>query len=408
MADNLPQVHFNDGEGVDEEDFNRVQSLLGQKVSQRATRLGTLGNVFGMGHTTGRGGDFSQSELRSVSASRLLTPDPATHIYTDFTVSAGGDFSVAYGPQLLIQGTSASTPGTEPTGFPGLNGTPVSYALDDDEIAFTAKARPAVNPRFDSINVRLGFQVTATESRDHEDAGTRALTTTTPNKDQAGLLEQEYQQGAESATPVYPTPTAGYARLMTIKRLVAESALVQDNVYLHSFPMKLKVETIPGFQGWAPTGFQQNNIRVGAIEKNGAGGGSVVFQSRQMHEGCRLVGIGVSFQNMGLDIEDIMIQRIESTASGVLSQVDILNLGDGGPISSTSEGYSFAGLPEFDDVDGNDLPIWGNGHPYGPLFSDKAQNPAEGIIVDHLALTISDLAWAGGELINFVQFFYLE
>lgn len=412
--DPLPQVNYNDGEGIDEDDFNRAQSLSDAKLYERSSRIGSLAAVHSMGFTTGRGGDMSQQHPRPESildASAIYTPDPRTFVNSTFEITGAGNLAIDFGPQLFLQRSSASTPGTAPQGFDESSlGAVLAFVSDvSDEISYALKARPTTNPRFDSINIRLGHDAGNAVSRDFEDSSTRALSSTSPSKDQLRIRQHEYQEGAESATPVYPSPTSGYGRFITVKRETGETSLNQDNVGYHAFPMKLKVETIYGHQGWAPTGFQENNARVGAIEKNGAGGGSVVFQSRQMHEGCRLVGIGISTQNFGFNLDEVMIQRTEGSAAGVISQIDILNVGGGSPLSTSVDGFAFVGLPELDDADGNDTPIWGNGRSYGPLFSDKAQNPAEGMMADGLALTLLDIAdWAGGELINYVQFYYLE
>ncbi len=412
MADNIPQVHFNDGEGIDEDDFNRAQSLLDHKIHTRTTRYGSLCNVLGMGYVTGRGGDMTQYDPKFIgdtSALQIYTPDPRSFIYNEISVNGSGDFRIDYGPQLVMQANKvATTPGTPPEGFS--TRSPLAYMMDDDELAFAGIARPSVNPRFDSVNLRLGHSVGNAVSRDFEDSSTRALSSTTPDKDQQRLLQQEYLQGSESASPVYPSPTSGYGRFITILRETGETSLDQDNVSLHAFPMKLKVETVYGVHAWFPTGFQQNATHVGAIEKNGAGGGDVVFMSSNMHEGSRLVGIGISMESFSIDIDNIYIQRMQGSSAGAVSRVNLLQLSANstGDISTSGNGLTFIGLPELVDTDGNEIPTWGNGRTYGPLFSDKAQNPAQQMGEDRLCLSIQDAAWSGGESINYVQFYYLE
>ena len=407
MADHTPQVHFNDGEGLDEEDLNRAQSLLDAKISQYSLRVGGIGNIHGWGNSAGYSMSGQDPRPLGLDANAVYTPDPSSFVYSDISVSGAGLFRIDFGPQVMVQKTGVSTPGTAPTGFGGAFGAILAYTLDDDELAHSAVASPALNPRWDSIGIQLGHAIGGAVARDFEDASTRALTSTTPDKDAQRTLSSELVSGAESATPSYPAQTAGFGRWMTILREVGETSLNQDNVRLHAFPMKMKVETVIGKDAWfGGATWLENAGRNGGIIHAAGGAGEAFFHSRRMHAGCRLVGIGISTVNFGNDI-DVKLVRLEDVA-GAISAVDILNLGGGSPIATTSGGYNFAGLADLDDAQNNDLPIWGNGRTYGPLFPDSVA-PVNGRPFDRLAIEVSHATdFTVSDVINYVQFFYLE
>lgn len=407
MPDQFPQVHFNDGEGLDEEDLNRAQSLLDGKISQHSLRAGSIGNIHGWGHSLGYAMSGQDPRPTGLDSNALYTPDPSSFVMATLEVSAGGLFSVGWGPQLIVK-KAVSAPGTPPTGFAeGGFGGVLAYMLDDDEIGHSAVAAPAANPRWDSIGVILGHATGASESRDQEDAGTRALTTTTPDKDAQRTAASALVSGAESATPTYPAHAAGYSRWMTVLREVGETSLNPDNVRLHAFPMRLKVETVIGADGWfSGTTFEKNGARNGGIQHAAGGVGEIYFHSKQMHAGCRLVGIGISTLNFTNDV-DVKIVRMQEIA-GVTTPTDILSLGGGSPLGTSIDGFAFAGLPELDDANGNDLPIWGNGRTYGPLLPDGT-TPVQARPRDRLAIEISHASdFTATDVINYVQFFYLE
>ncbi len=412
MADGITRTHFNDGEGLDEADLNRLQSLLDAKNMQRAANIGRMGAAEDMGHFTGSGpltnggAELAQNSPASISASLIYTPSPLGFVNSTFDISGAGNLGFDFGPLQVMQGSGGSTPGTPADGY--VSGM-LSYIMEDEEISLFV-ARPSVNPRYDSINLRLGHAAPNNpDARDFEDAGTRALTTTNPNKDQATSMESELVQGTEAASPVFPAPTAGFARFITIFRETGETSLDPDNVRWHSLPMNLKTEIVIGDEGWFSAGWAKPVTRPGSIEKSGAGSATIQFFPRTMSAGSRLVGVGICFQNTGIDVDDIKLQRMEYDVDGNQTQVDLVNLGAGGPLSSSEEGFNFAGLPEFDDADGNDLPIWGNGRTYGPLLGTHADaGDAKGLADSTLILHVADTAWAGGENILYVKFYYLE
>ena len=411
MPDHLSHVLFNDGEGLDEADLNKAQNILDAKISERGFRVGGLAGVFDLDNdVTGNPNGDAGSDARAVglSPTRIIIPDPFSFILGSFSVSAGGALSFSTGNMLIIQRAGAVA-GTAPDGLGNSFGDILSYVPDDDELGESANARPTVNSRWDSFDVAISHTEGGAASRDFEDASTRALSTTTPNKDMERTMLTEYNSGAESATPSYPAVTAGYGRYLTVLRETAESSLTEDNVRLHAFPGKLCIEKMMGDDAWTsvPADFVPNAARVGALYRSGgAVGGTVYYIPKQVHEGARLVGVGVSFLNFTNDLATVDLVRL-TEAAGIISTDSLLGLTP--EFSTTSNGYSFAGLDEFVDAQGNELPIWGNGRGHGPLFSDKEGVPVSGKNVDRIALRISDAAdWTIGDIINYVEFYYLE
>jgi len=409
MPDHLPQVNFSDGEGVEEDDFNRLQSLLDAKTLERAFRVGGLAGTFLLdGASSGNpNGPLSDARPIGLSASRIITPDPLTFTLNDFSISGAGELTIDTGNFLLVQRAGAAA-GTAPSGFAESFGGLLSYVPDDGEVVEAGNARPSTNPRWDSLDLALSHSQGGSESRDHEDAATRALTTVAQDKDQERTLLIEYNEGTEAATPTYPALTSGYGRYITVLRGTAETSLTQNNVRLHAFPGKLKIERVHGHNAWhdSTTNYGHNASRFGSLTRiaTGGGGGTVIFAPNNIHEGCRLVGVGASFLNFSNDL-DVDLVRL-SEAAGVISVDSIFTLTS---IDTSTPGYQFEGLADFEDAAGLEQPIWGNGRTYGPLFSNKEASPVSGVNVDRLALRINDASdWVSGDVMNYVEFYYLE
>jgi len=411
MSDHLSHVLFNDGEGLDEADLNKSQNILDAKISERGFRVGGLAGAFDLDNdVTGNPNGDAGSDARAIglSPTRIIIPDPFCFTLNNFSVSAGGALSFDTGNMLIIQRAGVAA-GTAPDGLGNSFGDILSYVPDDSELAESANARPTVNSRWDSFNLAISHTSGGPTSRDFEDASTRALSTTTPNKDMERTMLSEYNSGAESATPSYPAVTAGYGRYLTVLRETAESSLNEDNVRLHAFPGELRIEKMSGDDAWttSPADFVANAARVGSLYRSGSGvGGTVYFIPRQLNEGSRLVGFGMSCLNFSNDLAGIDIVRLAEVA-GVINVEDILDIS--AEFSTSTNGYSFMGLDELVDAQGNELPVWGNGRTYGPLFSDKAGAPVSGKNVDRVAVRITDAAnWTVGDIINYVEFYYLE
>lgn len=408
MADFYPKVRFNDGEGIDEADFNELQHLLERQIHERAIPMpAELAAATQMARASAQGGnphsDISGGQVLSGAAldaaysylpASLAGPDKSVgHIAID----GSGDLDIRWGLQSLAQLKNGSMSGTEPTSASDA----MVYTLDDEEFTHLTIARPTTNPRYDSLGFRMGWGTGDNQSRDSEDAATRALSTAMVDKDDLITIASEVIQGTEAAFPTLPAHTAGYVRLMAIRRETGETSLDEDNVEYYGMPMRLAVETVNGSEIGYTTGANWDTDLYGHLQRAAIGGVDTIFaMPRRMHAGCRLVGFLINTQGMASD-HDLDIGYVAYSATGVPSFTSLQAIGGGSPLSLSGDGSSFIGLDEFS------FPYWGNGRTYGPLFSTMDVNPAENLPDTRLAINISpNTAWAAGEYINFVKFFF--
>lgn len=407
-GDLIPQVHFNDGEVIEKNDINRLQSLLFRKIIERSGRLGGLGGSQSFGHQTGGNGPFAPggaemgqrgSTFNTLSSFSIYTPDPLGFILEDFTINSNGFMNFSYGDQIVMQRSSGDTPGTPPQDF----GEVLSVAIAGGEVVFNNIPNPLVKARIDSIGFRLGHAQSNIEAREIMDA-TGNPTTTNVNKNQDIVVESELIQGVEANSPVVSNHTAGFNRFISVRRNVGVSSLQSMNVQLHSFPMQLKTETVwgrdMGLKGsWVPGG--QTNM---GIRKQGDGRGSVLAISRNMNEGCRLVGIGLGIgRPLGEDV-DVRIISYELQDSGN-SQMHIFeDIGSGNPLCTSCGGFMFAGIPDFA------APYWGNGSTYGPILGRLSKSKkAQALSLGQIGISMGhSVDWTDGNTIHFVRFYYLE
>lgn len=283
----------------------------------------------------------------------------------------------------------------------------------DESTDFTAAvlpAAPAANPRWDSFEFELVDSYGETESRDLEDAGTRALSTGTPNKRiLTSLTSLAWVSGAEAALPDFPALTASTrGRLLSIKRIVGEGGTVlRDAFALHVYPMRLAVEDVHASDiafndtYWNPAGF-------GSLQRiDASSSGNLHFVPKRMHAGCRLLAVGVCW-SVGNE-PSVSLGRLTYEA-GAIDAAEIANLGSGGVLDQAA-GLKYAGEADWTAhasiAAGTacGYPIWGNGRTYGPLFKDQAAAPLQ---VSKLYVGVSGAlsAWDVGDRVDFVRFVY--
>jgi hypothetical protein len=193
-------VLFNDGEGVDYNDFNDSQRYQGARQTDQflAQMVGRLA-----------AGTADPDHVGEAGSNAALT----SLAYT----MTGGDCA-------LKQGTTTSRvtllPGTifqKIANVTGTESTFLAYTVRSGDIDLTIAAGDATNPRIDILQMKLEWVNGGATSRDFEDATTRAKTTTTPNKTRRVQATFSIKQGTAAATPTYPTPDAGYVLVAAVR-----------------------------------------------------------------------------------------------------------------------------------------------------------------------------------------------
>jgi len=131
----------------------------------------------------------------------------------------------------------------------------------------TLDAADAVNDRIDLIQIRITEVQTTPISRDFKDAVSGFLTTQTFNKGSSTQVEFGVKVGTPSASPVAPTPDAGWAVLSQITVTADPNALslLED----FRMPMRVTEHVITGRQMiystffWGAGGFAPHIVNAG-------------------------------------------------------------------------------------------------------------------------------------------------
>lgn len=422
MADRNPKVLFNDGEGVDHTDFNRLQELLERKVFEQALRVpGRVGNALNMGFADSTGADiFGDARPGVGPTGTIFVGDSLTGFRDDTPVAAGALWFEAF---VYAQIQGAGTPGTQPTDSSDL----LVYVGDDEEREYSADLTAATPPiagdfRWDTLTVRLGYEDTNSVSRDFKDAVTGAPSTTSTNKDRRFSIEWSHVQGPQQGTYTTAAIASGFAPVITKRRPVGGDSQPYDpdDFYYHPFPTRLGVEDISGQDllpdGGFGTAWDVDTGGFGSMQKVGTGAGTLYALPRHMHAGCRLMGVAV-IANADPDA-DVDIGRFTYSNLAMTDPVftSLVGVGDGVAISTSGDGFQGAGAEDWDSVHGEDarkLPIWGNGTTHGPLFAPERGTQSGGRNFRRLAVRIASGGafgsgnWAGGDRIYMVRLFYL-
>ncbi len=403
MADSIdPLVAFSGGEEIVASDFEDTQYLLQRRlISQLATWQ--IGAAYGLASGVGPDGFVGQG-----NHAELPTDEASGHVWVPV---AGQMFRQAdlltkslynYGGRLAMAGVVGPADGF----------LPIRYA--ENIAAFSGATFPAgipaANPRWDSLEIELEEIYEDTDSRDTEDAATRALTTGTPNK-RIGVdfAAVGWVSGAEAALPDFPALTAGRARILSVKRIVGEGGTILRDAYAcHLYPVRLGFEDVMAEDcqydpsAWSPTG-------MGILERlTTSASDGLNFISRNMHAGCRLLAIGVSWSVA--NEPEIILGRATFDGSSGLATTSIVDCSgnDGGP--SVGNGLTYIGEAEWslagllESGAETPYPIWGNGHSYGPLFTNELATDAASKL--YVALSEQLDTWDTGDQINFVRFIY--
>lgn len=188
MPDIFKEVLFNGGEGIEPNDFN---------IAQRYARALLLDGVIGR---LMRSSDVGTSLVTNLCW--VFGNDGAPY-------DGAGNRESSHIGGILFQRVDGAT-------LDGDDSKILAYCATGDEYAVVHDTATA-NPRWDLISVQLeqvDDDVADEESRDFEDATTRALTTATNIvKKRKVVANFTVTKGTESATPAVPATPAGHVRI---------------------------------------------------------------------------------------------------------------------------------------------------------------------------------------------------
>lgn len=416
--DEQGKPRFVDGEGLVFEDLNNLATKLERKFWEQ-NHLGGMeaGRATGLSLTSGVDPYFPGPGIMVVSQPNIAYCPFPLNGPLEFTSLSKSSGEQTVHPGIFGQQWKAGLTGTAPT---GISQRVIHRMMEAEEYDIGAGivANPAPgagNPRWDTVGMLLGFDTGDSQTRDFEDAVTRAKTTSSTDKEHLIDVSWEYVTGSQSATYDMATLSTDYVPILTIARPVGEGGTLNiDNFYYNAYPMRLGIEDVMGYEmlpattGWTRPG----SAFTGSIEKTATGTGSVLIFPRTMHAGCRLIGFGISGDVWGMSpyiyIGEYDYDYSADGAPGFTSIVDVSDNGITNGIDGLLAGFQGVGEVNWSPTN-KPLPIWGNGLTAGPLFVPERKNySSAGSDFSKLAVkVVSNGNWTGGDKIYFARFFYL-
>jgi hypothetical protein len=407
---------FNDGEGLTHGDLNEISTKLERKFWEQSMLGGMdLGRALFIDFNDAAGLDLFVAGPGNGSTSRAFCPFPYNGpvIFDDLDKLT---WHQRIGAGVFGQRWSSNLTGSQPDGSSSVT---IMRTMEDSEydIGDDIKNNAAPgsgDPRWDTWGFLMGYDTGDSQTRDFEDATTRAKSTASQDKEMLIDVTWDYQLGPQSATFDMATLTANYVPYLTLRRPVGEGDPFDiDDVYYQAYPMRLGIEDIPGYElhflGTEGSTWDEDTIGQASLEKISAATGTAYAIPRTMHDGCRLVGLGV-ISDGWLNDPYIKIGKFGYDSSGVATFSSIVDVGSAGGGAITSAA-GFAGVGELDWSPSSTklLPIWGNGMTSGPLFVPHRYDYGSAkTAFNKLAVEFSlDTSWAAGDRIKLVRFIYL-
>jgi len=197
MANEVREVQFFDGEGLDPADLNNLQRHLRAQLWDLAVSLRIRNGVAGVGERTGvRPGE---TLCFALGGGGYIEPGASARQL----VSARG---------LIGQCLNAGVPdGTDPLFL--------TYYLNTQEIDFTTAIGDATNPRIDLVCIKLEHEAADAAdnvTRDFKDATTGLLSSQTFAKKRKVKMSAQLVAGTPAASPTEPAVPAGFVKLAGI------------------------------------------------------------------------------------------------------------------------------------------------------------------------------------------------
>lgn len=331
-------VLFSDGEGLEFADLNNMQRFAEALIGD-----GIVGCA------------APQLELNDAAGMRI------EHLYA-FGVS-GAPFENVTGTRTpnFLAGLVAQQVASGPPD--GNDSQVLLYYLANDE---PSVARPAAvtNPRWDVVSILLAQANADSQSRDFEDASTRAVTTTTTNKQRRVEATITWTQGAENASPVEPSIPAGHVKLAAF-RVVPAATLFDPETDIRDYRMPIGPVTSlvsqwqyaisqSGTSDWA-------QLASGHISTFGAASNETIFSPCPVTEVKRLIAVAIHRADGTGTSTTALTRRVESSTDTVLKTI-------------TADLPSSSNYSEYDILGQFGTPLWANGYAAGYAVERAATN----------------------------------
>jgi len=352
----IKEVLFNDGEGLDYTDLNNVQRFLRAQLSDFV--VGHLGRTTD-GVTTGW--------TRSGTADLHAFGDSAAPYAsgTNLTINCVGG--------VIAQKVTSTATGSDPDWL--------MYYATAAELTTLHTATSGSGARWDLVSIQLTHANADTESRDFEDATTRAKSTTTPSKRRNVVMTKTTTQGTPAGSPTIPATPAGHVPLYAVYIPASHSGTLSNaNIFDYRYPFGsfcVDVYAVDMYRRTAYGGSPSVGGTGGAfgyIEATSSSDYVIFTPSGIKANAARLIGLeAVSGDATGSSTYSL--KRFTSlsygldasaTALGSLGS-DLLAMEAAGSAEHMSMGIHHHGL-----VQGVAGPVWANG--YGAGYANSPAN----------------------------------
>lgn len=208
--DNFATMNENDGEEVTFGDLSNISLFLGARFMDQilAKTIPYLpnGNFEGDPAFQGEyGKSIGFTAANRARAFCLMTGGAYPWVGTGYGgLSVLATNQVGFAPGTILQLIGDDDTGTDAQLLP--------FTFKGNEVLSIA-ANTSGNPRVDLIEIALSYVQNGSQSRDFEDATTGANTTVSVNKTRQVQCVYQIKQGTPAASPVMPTPDAGFCAL---------------------------------------------------------------------------------------------------------------------------------------------------------------------------------------------------
>jgi hypothetical protein len=197
-TDLYSRVYFNDGEGLDFNDLNNMQSFLRAKWGDQVLQY-----LMGAVATSGTKDPAFAGQNGANAPSRFAY---CLHSGQAYLKEGGANNIILVAPGTLYQKVGNSD---------GSEATMLGFTFTGAE-QFALTAGDATNPRVDLLQMKLEYITDTSTSRDFEDGTTHIVTSTTFNKKKRVQCTLSVKTGTPAATPQIPEPDAGYVVIGTV------------------------------------------------------------------------------------------------------------------------------------------------------------------------------------------------
>lgn len=229
-------VLLNNGQGLDHTDLNNMQRFSDARLNDQILR--ELRRQVHM-----LSADMSGSEPEG--SWRQLDIESDKYIWA---LTGGGGFAR---PSTSVALTTVARAGTiyQWTDVPdGTDPKFLAYTLDDAEFTLLHGVGHATLDRIDLIEVQLSYVDGTLESRDFEDSSTGVVTSQSMNTTRRVQCSAQIKAGTPAASPLYPTPTAGYGVLAAVYVPATHNAVFARTDFIDTrIPIGAKIYDVPAF-----------------------------------------------------------------------------------------------------------------------------------------------------------------